>query len=124
MIESLLIINAIFLPAFVVLSAVVLLFFKLQLKTLVWVYGVSAYLLGGTLYWFCDQFTPLANGKTLANLVVEIVGIGVSCSLLFWVRSVVGWKIPDKSKTLSRFSIIAVLGIVLLFIFLTPSLSE
>jgi len=124
MLESLVIINAVFLPAFLALSIIVFIFFKLKLKIWVWSYGDLAYLLGGTFYWLCDQFSPLTNGKTLSNLVVELVGIGVSCSLLFLARSILGWKIPNKSKTLSGFSVLAVIAVVFLFIVLTPSLPE
>ena len=123
-IESFFATNIVYLLAFFPIAISIFIFFKLKLKTWIWEICDVGYLLGGLVYWIFYEFTPLIKGKTLSDFILELSCIGSSCSLLFLLRSILGLKFPNKSKSFSIFSMLIILVIVILFGALMPSSPE
>lgn len=103
--EAFLAINSIYLLTALPLAGLVFLFSRFFFKIKEWYLSdLIMVLTPGFIYFIMDRCRIerlFGHSKTLANLVAELVILGVSCGLIFLLRTLLGRRFPEYSKELS-----------------------
>jgi hypothetical protein len=126
--ETFLTINAIYIVPAILLSSIVFLIFRVYLKTKTWyLLDVLTVLLPGILYAILDisNFDRfLGHAKALGNIISEPIILGISCGIVFFLRSIGGRKFPQYTKKLSCLSVIVMLVLTVSIYVFMPDLQE
>lgn len=110
------------------LAAVIFLVFRFLLKVKTWfIFDLLAILMPGFFYWilYVNRVHRylMGTGKTLANLI-ELPIIGISCGLIFFIRSLLAQKLPQHSRRFSMAFFFSILLFTFFIYIFTPALTE
>lgn len=126
--EAFLFINAIYLLTATILTAIIFLIFRFLLKEKTWyLTDLFMVLFPGILYsvlYITRLHRLIANSKTLSNLIVELIVIGLGCGATFFLRAMLGKKFPNYSKKFSLLGILLMVVLTVSVYIFTPSLPE